>query len=105
MVNKMDTDIKIRVVTDKKTLSDKGHDAPVIELYNDVIDTWISCKDLSFETIKREILHIQRETDTYIAITRAKNYETNKKFEDILLKNRDVEIQLLKHFGFVPDIK
>ena len=57
-------DIKIRLVTDPKEYNDKGHDYPCLELYNEYCDMWISCKDLSFTTLEREILYIYRHTDT-----------------------------------------
>lgn len=59
----MDKSIKIRLVTDKERLNEKGHDVPVVELYNEIIDTWISIKELSFYTLEREINHMQKVTE------------------------------------------
>lgn len=63
----LNTNIRIRVVTDERTLKSKGHDLPVIELFNDVIDTWVSIGDLSFDTIKRELAHIDHVTEVYMS--------------------------------------
>jgi hypothetical protein len=32
----VDTTIRIFIITDKKELNRKGHDKPVVELYNDI---------------------------------------------------------------------
>jgi hypothetical protein len=66
---KLQTDIQIRLVTDKQQLKSKGHDMPVIELYNDIIDTWVSAKDLSFSTLEYEIDHINKVTEQHLTHT------------------------------------
>ena len=62
----MDTTIRISIITDKKELNRKGHDKPVIELYNDISCTWISSKNITFEEIEKEIKRIKKTTTNYI---------------------------------------
>ena len=61
-----DLHVRIRIVTDEQLLESKGHKLPAIELYNDIIDTWISIEELSFSAIKRDLDHINHITELYI---------------------------------------
>lgn len=67
-MSELNTEIRIRLITDKKELKNKGHDLPVIELYNDIVDVWLSCRNLSFDKLEQSIGYIKKATDTYCEI-------------------------------------
>ena len=62
---KLNEEIRIKIVTDMDELIRKGHKYPVVELYNDVIDTWIPITELSFSSLQHEITHIEKVTGWY----------------------------------------
>lgn len=63
---KLNHEIRIKLITNEEELKSKGHDLPVVELHNDIINTWISIKKLSFEELAREIIHINHITNQFI---------------------------------------
>ena len=67
MIPEPDLHVRIRIVTDEQLLESKGHKLPAIELYNDLIDTWISIEELSFSAIKHDLDHINHITELYIS--------------------------------------
>lgn len=65
----MNTTIRISIITDEKELNSKGHNKPVIKLYNDIFCVWISSKNITFKEIEKEIKHIKKITTKYIKNT------------------------------------
>ena len=65
-IKKLDINVKVKIVTDKEELNRKGHDNPVLVLYNDIISVWIPIKDMSFSRIEYELERIERVTKMYM---------------------------------------
>ena len=57
-----DEEIKIELITDEHELRSKGHTSPVLELYNDYHSVWIHRKDVSYNTLERELTRITNLT-------------------------------------------
>ena len=53
-----DEEIKIELITDEHELRRKGHTSPALELYNDYHCVWIPMKDVSYNTLERELTRI-----------------------------------------------
>lgn len=83
----INVDIKINIITDKKELNDKGHDYPVLELYNDIIDVWIPIEDLSFKKLQHEIIHIKKVSNDYLE--KVKFNSQYGKFSENILQSLD----------------
>ena len=61
--SQLNEEIRIKLVADMGELIQKGHKYPVVELYNDVIDTWIPVTELSFNRLQYEIEHVKQVTE------------------------------------------